>query len=42
MKVTRYNPDIIKGHYFPDIDVTVFVNTLKGEVSVWRLGRASY
>jgi len=40
--ITRYNPEIIKGYYFPDIDMTVFVNTLKGEVSFWRMGRASY
>ena len=39
---TRYNPGIIKGHYYPAIDMTVFVNTLKDEVSVCRIGRASH
>lgn len=41
LTVDLYNPEIIKAYYFPSIDTTVFVNVLKGEVSHWRLGRAT-
>ncbi len=40
--VTLLNPDIIKAHYFEQIDMTIFVNALKGEVSHWRVGRQSH
>lgn len=36
---TRWNPDIIKAYYFKSLDMTIFVNELKLEVSVWRMGR---
>ena len=28
-------------YYFPDVDVTLLVNRLRGEVTVWRFGRAT-
>lgn len=36
---TRWNPDIMKAYYFKSLDMTIFVNKLKGEVSHWRMGR---
>ncbi len=39
--LTRHNPAVVKGYYYPSIDMTILVNTLKGEVKVWRLGRAT-
>lgn len=33
------NPRVLKAFYFPDIDMTFIVNTLKGEITAWRLGR---
>lgn len=41
LQVDRFNPEIIKAYYFPRIDVTIFANVLKGEISHWRFGRAS-
>lgn len=40
LEVHELNPAIIKAYYFPRIDTTIFVNTLKGEISHWRLGQA--
>ena len=37
--VTRMNPNIIKGHYFPKADMTIYVNTLKNEYVTFRKGR---
>lgn len=34
------NPRVLKVFYFPKVDMTFIVNTLKGEVSVWRDGKA--
>lgn len=42
LSVDRFNPKIIKAYYFPRIDMTVIVNTLKGEISTWRLGEAHH
>jgi hypothetical protein len=42
LAVDRGNPEILKAYYFPRIDTTLIVNTLKGEISVWRLGRAQH
>lgn len=39
--VTRLNPNIIKAYYFPSLDMTIFVNELRGQVSHWRTSRAS-
>ena len=41
VSVEGLNPAIIKAWYFPAIDLTVFVNEPKGQVTFWRLGRAS-
>lgn len=38
---SRYNPRIIKAYYFKSIDMTIFVNTLKHEITVWRVGKAT-
>lgn len=34
------NPRILKAYYFPRIDITLTVNILKGEISIWSLGKA--
>jgi hypothetical protein len=39
VKVSGLNPNVIKAYYFAQIDMTIFVNDLKGEVSHWRIGR---
>lgn len=39
--VEGLNPDIIHAYYFPKLDMTIFVNDLKGTASHWRVGRAS-
>ena len=39
--VTTLNPRIIRAYYFKSLDMTIFVNELKGEVSHWRMGRAT-
>ena len=39
LTTTRWNPDIVKAYYFESLDMTIFVNELKGEVSLWRIGR---
>lgn len=41
IQVTGLNPNIINAYYFEQIDMTIFVNVLKGEVSHWRTGRQS-
>ena len=30
-----------EGFYFPKADMTILVNTVKGTISTWRMGRAS-
>ena len=40
--IDRYNPRVIKAYYFDSIDTTVFINVLKNEVTVWRLGKARH
>lgn len=40
LPVDRGNPEILKAYYFPSIDTTLIVNTLKTEITVWRLGKA--
>lgn len=42
MVVDRGNPKILKAYYFATIDVTIIANELKGEISIWRLGRARH
>lgn len=39
LELGRGNPDILKVFYFPKIDMTVIVNVLKKNISVWRLGK---
>jgi hypothetical protein len=34
------NHRILKAYYFPRIDITLTVNILKGEISIWSLGKA--
>lgn len=41
IQVTKLNPKIIKGYYFKKIDMTIFVNILKNEVSLYREGKVS-
>jgi hypothetical protein len=41
VKVTRYNPAIIKAYYFREADITVYLNVGQHVISHWRLGRAS-
>ena len=41
LTITRLNPRIIKAYYFKSLDMSIFVNELKGEVSHWRMGRAT-
>jgi len=38
-KLESGNPEIIKASYFQSLDMTIFVNEPKGEVSHWRTGR---
>lgn len=35
------NPEVLKVYYFPDVDMTLIVNVYKGEITVWRDGRAN-
>ena len=35
------NPHIIKPCYFPKADMTIFVNTYRNEVTIWRMGKVS-
>ncbi|MBZ0103091.1 MAG: hypothetical protein K8I65_13085 [Thermoanaerobaculia bacterium] len=42
MRVDQGNPEILKAYYFSRIDTTLIVNELKGEISIWRLGRAGH
>lgn len=39
----KFKPDLNlhEAYYFPKADMTLLVNTLKGEATVWRMGRAS-
>ena len=39
LTVTRLNAKIIKAYYFKRIDMTIFVNQIKNEISFWRIGR---
>ena len=41
LTTTSWNPRIIKAYYFESLDMTIFTNELKGEVSHWRSGRAT-
>jgi len=38
MKVTN-RTNIVVAHYFPEADMTIFENTLKGTLVTWRMGR---
>ncbi|MEX2527723.1 MAG: hypothetical protein WEA09_08815 [Gemmatimonadota bacterium] len=40
LMVDRGNPDILKAYYFPRLDMTLIVNILRDEISIWREGRA--
>jgi hypothetical protein len=35
------NPRILKMYYFPSIDMTFMVNVYKGEIELWRRGKAN-
>ncbi|MEM1201708.1 MAG: hypothetical protein AAGN66_00615 [Acidobacteriota bacterium] len=37
--ITQGNPRVLKAFYFSKIDMTLIVNTLQGEITIWRLGR---
>lgn len=37
--VKSRNPEIIKNYYFPTLDMTIIVNTLKEEVVTWRMSK---
>ena len=39
LQVTNRNPKIIKVYYFPEADMTIFVNKLKKSVLTWRTGK---
>ena len=41
LQVTRYNPRVISAYYFPTLDMTFIVNTLRGTLVTWRLGKAA-
>ena len=41
LTITRLNPRIIKAYYFKSLDMTIFVNELKGEVSHWKTDPAT-
>ena len=41
LATTLWNPKIIKAYYFETLDLTIFVNELKSEVSHWRTGRVT-
>lgn len=41
LPVERFNPEIMHAYYFPDLDMTIFVNTFNSEVSHWRVGKAN-
>ncbi|PXX99686.1 hypothetical protein [Halomonas sp. LBP4] len=36
---TKRNPAIIKNYYFSNLEMTIVVNDLKGEVATWMMGR---
>jgi hypothetical protein len=42
LTVDRGNPEILKAYYFPRIDMTLIVNTFRGEITIWRRGRARH
>ena len=39
--IEALNPKVISAYYFPKLDMTIFVNKLKGSISHWRFGKAS-
>jgi len=39
IKVKTLNPNIIEGHYFPNADMTIYVNILKKEFVTFKFGR---
>ena len=41
LKVANRNPQIIKVYYFPEVDMTIFVNAYKNTVATWRKGKTS-
>ena len=41
LPIERFNPEIMHAYYFPGLDMTIFVNTFKNEVSHWRVGKAN-
>ena len=40
-KTIKADHRLHEGYYFPDADMTLLVNTYKGSISTWRIGRAS-
>lgn len=40
LPVEGRNPNIIKAYYYSSIDMTLIVNVLKREITIWRMGRA--
>lgn len=41
LPIERFNPNIMHAYYFPELDMTIFVNRLKGEIAHWRVGKAN-
>lgn len=42
IKVTKYNPNIIKAYYFKTIDMTIIVNDYKKKIDTYRIGKQNY
>lgn len=42
LAVSRYNPRVISAHYFPTLHMTFIVNTLRGTLVTWRLGKTAH
>lgn len=41
LPVEKFNPEIMHAYYFSELDMTMFVNTFKSEISHWRVGKAN-
>ena len=39
LKVTKWNPNIIKAYYFPKADMTFVVNIYSDTIETWRMGK---
>ncbi len=41
LKVTEYNPNVVKAYYFPDAHMTIFVSKPLKSVLMWRTGKTA-